>query len=232
VIKVKRWLLLLPIFLAGLFVAFQATAATRDTNASSSITPIGNGQYRWNVTQLSPDTAINSFTLVPGPALTIASVVSVSQSGGSCSVSGRNVPCNVPLALAPCGCQPGGSVDIVLAGSGDDSGSTLQVNGATFPVTANSGTGTTTTTATTTAATTTTATTTATPPAVRCVVPKVAGKTLAAAKAALRRAHCTTGKVTHVRSKAKAGLVVSSTPRARASAKAGSAVALRVSLGK
>jgi len=169
---VKRWLLLLPLFLVGLFAAFQATAATRDTNASSSITPTANGQYRWTVTQLSPDTPINSFTLVPGPALTITGVVSVDVSG-SCSVSGRNVVCNVPLTLAPCNCQAGGSAGIVLAGTGDPSGSVLQVNNSQFPVVAYTG-PTTTTTATTTAAATTTATTTAKPPAPqpKKVVPK------------------------------------------------------------
>ncbi|MHB8642101.1 MAG: hypothetical protein ACYDA3_04370 [Gaiellaceae bacterium] len=161
----KRWLLLLPLFLLGLFVAFQATAATRDTNVSSSIGPIGGGQYRWTVTQLSPDAPINSFTLVPGPGLTITSVVSV-DSPGSCSVSGRNVVCNVPLTLAPCNCQAGGSAGIVLSGSGDVAGSVLQVNGAQFPVVAVAGpatTGATTTTAATTTAVTTTAATTAKP---------------------------------------------------------------------
>jgi hypothetical protein len=236
--KVKRWFLLLPVFLAGLFLALHATAAVKETAVDTSIVPIGGGQYRLTVTQRSPDTEIHSFVFVPGSGLTITSVVSVSQPDGSCSVSGRNVSCNVTLMLAPCTCQPGGSVDVTLAGSGDTTGSTLQVNGGTYPVISYPGPTTTTTTATTTAATTTTATTTATTtttityPPVRCVVPKLAGKTLAAAKAGLRKAHCGVGKVTRVRSaKVKKGSVVSSTPGAGKSAKAGTPVALHVSRG-
>jgi hypothetical protein len=162
---VKRWALLLPIFLIGLFTAFHATAATKahkDTNASSTITPIGNSQYRWIVTQLSPDTMITTFTLVSGPGLTVTGVDSVSDPAGNCMVQGRNVSCDDTLMLAPCQCQPGGSVTIILHGSGDPAGSSLSVNGMSFPVTANPGTGTTTTTQTTTQQQTTTQATTTT----------------------------------------------------------------------
>ena len=179
----RRWLLLPPLFLLGMFAAMHATAAThtqhaaKATNASSTLVNLGGGQFKWNVTQLSPDSPISNFTLVPGSAFAVASVVSVSQPG-SCSVSGRNVNCNVPLMDAPCMCQPGGSVDIVLQASGDPSNSVLQVNGATFAVQTFGG-GTTTTTATTTTQTTTstpppTTTTTKTtpPPPKKKVVPK------------------------------------------------------------
>jgi PASTA domain len=234
---VKRWFVLLPaIFAAGLFAALHATAATKtakDTNASSSIVNLGGGQFRWNVTQLSPDSEITTFALASGAGFAPSSVMSVNQPG-SCSVSGRNVSCNVPLMLAPCTCQPGGTVDIVLQASGDPAGSSLQVNGATFPVqTFGGGGGPTTTTATTTAPTTTTPTTP--PPPVAnpvCVVPKLAGKTLAAAKAALRAAHCGIGPVQSVKSGLKKGLVVSSVPGAGHRSKAGTRVVLRISSGR
>ena len=177
----KRWALLLPvIFLVGLFAAFHATAATKahkDTMVLTGLVPIGNGQYKLTVTQQSPETMITQFTFVPGPGLTITSVVSMSD-GGMCTLSGRNVACNDTLALAPCTCQPGGSVDIVLSGSGDGAGSTLQVNGMTFAVTLYAGPTTTTTqttTTTTTQTTTQTTTTTSKPPAPKPkkkVVPK------------------------------------------------------------
>jgi beta-lactam-binding protein with PASTA domain len=71
------------------------------------------------------------------------------------------------------------------------------------------------------------------PVAARCVVPKLAGKTLAAATALLKKANCKTGKVTRVKSKkVKRGAVVSSKPKAGTSAAAGTPVALVVSLGK
>ncbi len=71
------------------------------------------------------------------------------------------------------------------------------------------------------------------PPAGKCVVPKVAGKTLAAAKALLTSAHCKSGKITQVKSKTVAkGRVVSSKPKAGTTAPAGTAVALAVSRGR
>jgi Tol biopolymer transport system component len=71
------------------------------------------------------------------------------------------------------------------------------------------------------------------PVAARCVVPKLAGKTLAAATALLKKANCKTGKVTRVKSKkVKRGAVVSSKPKAGTSAPAGTSVALIVSRGK
>jgi eukaryotic-like serine/threonine-protein kinase len=66
-----------------------------------------------------------------------------------------------------------------------------------------------------------------------CKVPKVRGKKLAAAKTALKHAHCATGKVTHKASKTVAkGKVISSKPGAGSKHKAGTKVALTVSSGK
>jgi beta-lactam-binding protein with PASTA domain len=82
-----------------------------------------------------------------------------------------------------------------------------------------------------------TATVTTTPPTVppvlrRCVVPKLAGRSLAAARTALRKANCKTGKVTRVKSKRiKNGRVISSKPKAGTTRPNGAAVALVVSRG-
>lgn len=71
------------------------------------------------------------------------------------------------------------------------------------------------------------------PPAVKkCVVPKVVGKTLAAAKAAINKGHCATGRVKTWRSKKRKGLVISQTPLPGKRLKAGSKVNLVVSRGK
>ena len=83
-----------------------------------------------------------------------------------------------------------------------------------------------------------TATVTTTPPTIppalrRCVVPKLAGKTLAAARTALRKANCKTGKVTRVKSKrVKTGRVISSKPKAGTIRPNGAVVALVVSRGR
>ena len=67
----------------------------------------------------------------------------------------------------------------------------------------------------------------------RCVVPKLAGKTVAAARRALRRAGCTLGKTTKRRStKVRAGRVVSSNPKRGAHRRHGTRVALVVSRGR
>jgi uncharacterized repeat protein (TIGR01451 family) len=70
-----------------------------------------------------------------------------------------------------------------------------------------------------------------TPP--KCVVPNVKGKPLATAKRLIAKAHCTTGKVTAVRSKSVAkGKVISQSPKAGKKPAAGSKVSLVVSRGK
>ena len=66
-----------------------------------------------------------------------------------------------------------------------------------------------------------------------CKVPKVKGRTLAAAKKALKKANCGVGKVNKAASaKIAKGKVVSSKPGAGAKRKAGAKVSLRVSSGK
>src|SRR5262249_51516062 len=68
------------------------------------------------------------------------------------------------------------------------------------------------------------------PPPSRCVVPKVKGKTLLAAKRAIKRAHCSVGKVTRAYSaRVTKGRVISQKPRPGRKLAAGSKVALRVS---
>jgi beta-lactam-binding protein with PASTA domain len=64
------------------------------------------------------------------------------------------------------------------------------------------------------------------------VVPKVVGKPLAKAKATIANAHCKTGAVTRVKSKLKAGLVVSESPKPGMHLKNGAKVNLKVSRGK
>jgi hypothetical protein len=66
-----------------------------------------------------------------------------------------------------------------------------------------------------------------------CLVPKLKGKTLAAAKHALKKAHCSVGKLTkHKSSKVPKGRIISSSPKAGSKRKAGTKVALTVSRGK
>jgi hypothetical protein len=71
------------------------------------------------------------------------------------------------------------------------------------------------------------------PVAVRCVVPKTKGMKLPAAKKAVRRAHCQVGKIKWVKSrKLHRGRVMSMTPHAGHTLKAGSKVELFVSKGR
>ena len=68
---------------------------------------------------------------------------------------------------------------------------------------------------------------------VLCVVPKVKGKKLRAAKRALRKAHCSPGKVTAAFSRSvKKGRVISQKPKPGKKLAAGSKVKLKVSKGK
>ncbi len=71
------------------------------------------------------------------------------------------------------------------------------------------------------------------PPAKKCKVPNVVGKTLDAARAALKKAHCRTGTVSYASSrKVKKGNVISQSRRAGAVYKLNAAVNLVVSKGK
>jgi beta-lactam-binding protein with PASTA domain len=65
------------------------------------------------------------------------------------------------------------------------------------------------------------------------VVPNVRGKVLATAKAAIKRAHCSVGKVTKKASrKTKAGRVIGESPRPGTHLRAGARVNLVVSRGR
>jgi PASTA domain-containing protein/List-Bact-rpt repeat protein len=68
---------------------------------------------------------------------------------------------------------------------------------------------------------------------VLCVIPKVKGKKVRAAKRAIRKAHCSVGKVTKAFSaKVKKGRVISQKPKPGKKLAAGSKVKLKVSKGK
>ncbi len=76
-------------------------------------------------------------------------------------------------------------------------------------------------------------TTTPPPPPVRCVVPKVKGKTLAAAKKAITKAHCRVGAVTKKYSKSvKKGRVISQRPAAGKKLAKGAKISLVLSRGR
>ena len=66
----------------------------------------------------------------------------------------------------------------------------------------------------------------------KCHVPAVVAKGLAAAKAKIRAAHCSVGKVRQVRSKKKKGRVVKQSPAARKVLAAHAKVNLWVSRGR
>src|SRR5262249_53317251 len=65
-----------------------------------------------------------------------------------------------------------------------------------------------------------------------CIVPKLKGKTLKAARGALTKAHCQAGKVTKKFSTVKKGRVISQRPKAGKDLPAGSKINLAVSKGK
>ena len=70
------------------------------------------------------------------------------------------------------------------------------------------------------------------PPAVRCVVPRLKGRTVAKARTLLRRAHCALGRVSHAHSGMRRGLIVSQRPRAGTARPRGTKVKVVVSLGR
>ena len=70
-------------------------------------------------------------------------------------------------------------------------------------------------------------------PVVTCTVPRLRGKTLPAARTALRRAHCTLGKVRRTYStKVRKGRVISQTPKAGKHLAANAKVAVLLSRGR
>jgi hypothetical protein len=163
---VKRWLLLVPVFLAGLFVALQATAAVKDGDVKATLSAPSAGQYNLYVENIGT-VAVTSFTFTAGSALKITSIVSTDT--GSCTLTNAtSFTCSVTLGPPPCACHPGGSVNVLFAGSGDWGGSVVKANTTTLTLgTAPAAT----TPTTTTTATPPTTTTTAKPPAKK-VIPK------------------------------------------------------------
>jgi beta-lactam-binding protein with PASTA domain len=65
-----------------------------------------------------------------------------------------------------------------------------------------------------------------------CIVPKLKGKKLGAAKKALAKAHCRAGKITKKFSTVKKGRVISQKPKPGKHLAAGAKVKLAVSKGK
>jgi PASTA domain len=70
------------------------------------------------------------------------------------------------------------------------------------------------------------------PPAVQCVVPRVTGKTLAAARTALARSRCALGRVRKRRSRVRKGRVVAQSVRPGTRRPRGSRVGLTLSRGR
>jgi subtilisin family serine protease len=70
------------------------------------------------------------------------------------------------------------------------------------------------------------------PPVVRCVVPRVTGKTLAAARTALTRSRCALGRVTKRRSRVRKGRVVAQSVRPGTRRPRGSRVGVTLSRGR
>jgi photosystem II stability/assembly factor-like uncharacterized protein len=70
------------------------------------------------------------------------------------------------------------------------------------------------------------------PPPVHCVVPKLVGKKLAAARTALQKAHCALGKVTKKRSTKKKGIVIRQSARRGTTKPEGYRVNVTVSKGR
>jgi hypothetical protein len=67
------------------------------------------------------------------------------------------------------------------------------------------------------------------PPPTQCVVPKLKGKKLGAAKIAIRKAHCSVGRITHVKStRQHRNRVISQSPKPGEHLKKGSKIALKV----
>jgi beta-lactam-binding protein with PASTA domain len=69
-------------------------------------------------------------------------------------------------------------------------------------------------------------------PAAACIVPKLKGKSVKAAKRALTKAHCRAGKITKKFSKAKKGRVISQKPKPGKHLAAGTKVSFAVSKGR
>jgi len=162
--------LLPPLFAAGLFLAFHATAGVRDTNASVNVKVNANGQYELALANIG-DGIITSFTFVPASTMHVTSVVSSDK--GTCQIASPGFSCSVMLNPPPCACTAGDSMTVVFTGSGEIAGSKVDVMGVGITVTGTGAVGTTT--SQTTTRQTTTNTTTATPPPPQPKVEKLSG---------------------------------------------------------
>jgi hypothetical protein len=178
----RRWLVLLPpLFAAGLFLAFHASAGVRDTNASANVKVDANGQYELALANIG-DGIISSFTFIPSSTMHVTGVVSSTK--GSCQTSGTGFTCSVMLNPPPCACTAGDDVTVVFTGAGEIAGSKVDVMGVGITVTGTGAVGTTTS-QTTTRSTTTTQTTPPPPPPAK--VEKLSGSVGPTAKIAFTR---------------------------------------------
>jgi hypothetical protein len=150
----RRWLLLPPIFAVGLVLAMHAAAGVKDTKVTANL-QLSGGAYELALANMG-DTIITSFTFVPSSSLRVTGIVSSTK--GTCQTSGGGFTCTVTLNPPPCDCTPGEDVHVVFNGSGEASGSKVQIGNATFMVNGGGSIGTTTTTTTTSPTTTTTTT--------------------------------------------------------------------------
>src|SRR5712691_7045214 len=124
----KRWLVLPPLFLVGLFVALHATAAVKDTDAKVELETVSAGHYRLNVENTGGD-VIMSVVFAAGPAFKISSVDN--SSVGSCQLANASsFSCSVALDPPPCGCMPGGNINVFFTAGGNSAGSSVKVNNA------------------------------------------------------------------------------------------------------
>jgi uncharacterized repeat protein (TIGR01451 family) len=202
---------------AGTAPAPTADLALAMTASPSSVTVGGQITYTLTVTNAGPGTArliVVDDTLPPGLVF-----VSASPTQGTC-INSSPVQCD----LGPIGIGGLATVTIVaratLAGTVSNT-----ANASTTSTDPTVGNNSATATTTVTAATTKTTTT-------KCVVPKIKGKTLAAARKAIGRGHCAVGKVRLAYSaKVKRGRVVSQKPAPGTRLRKGAKVNLTVSRG-
>jgi hypothetical protein len=202
-------------FTAGTQITLTATAAAGSTFAGWSGGGCS-GTGTWVVT-LSTDTTVTASFNTSGAVMHTLTVTR-SGSAGSVTSSPAGIDCGSTCSHA---FAAGTQITLTATGIGSTftgwSGGGCSGTG-TCVVTLNSD-------------TTVTATFFSSPPPshTMCVVPKLKGKTLAAAKRAIKKAHCSVGKITKVPSSPKnKGRVVSQSPKPGKHLKKGSKVALKV----
>jgi hypothetical protein len=129
----SRCLLTVAVLVASLLVGTAASAAEKVDSMTVTVTSAGNNQFVFQV-QNTGDSIISSFVLVLGPGFTTTSLVSATAS--MCGLAGSNVSCTGLALLPGCPCNPGESVYITLAGSGDPAGTgVVQIVGVAAPAT-------------------------------------------------------------------------------------------------